>query len=126
MGLAMNYFFLAAGGISAFGLIWHIMIGRTRPFVPPGDAADRLLQLDAYYGRHATTVLLAVMALSFAQASRRAAASDLALTVTVLSLTLAALRLALAIRLRAPRLDIAEWALPALAGLIGFAGFQFR
>jgi hypothetical protein len=123
----MNYFFLAAGGISAFALIWHIMIGRTRPLFPPGDAENRLLQLDAYYGRHATTVLLAVMALSFAQASRRAAlANDVALLVTVLSLTLAGLRLALAIRVRAPRLDVAEWALPALAGLLGFVGLQFR
>src|SRR5689334_24459428 len=114
----MNYFFLVAGGISAFALIWHIMIGRKRPFLPPGDDEDRLLQLDAFYGRHATTVLLGVMTLAFAQASRRAAmANDVALMVTVLSLTLAALRLALAIRVRAPRLDIAEWALPALAGL---------
>lgn len=122
----MNYFFLAAGGMSAFALIWHIMLGRTRPFLPSGKAEDRLLQLDGYYGRHATTVLLAVMALAFAQASRRAAASDLALMVTILSLTLAGLRLALAIRVRAPKLDIVEWGLPALAGLVGVAGLQIR
>lgn len=122
----MNYAFLVAGGISAFAMVWHLMIGRARPLAPPKSSDDQLMQLDAFFGRHAMTVILAVMALSFAQAARRTATHDLALALSVLALTLAGLRLALAFRVRAPRLDVAEWGLVALSGLAGVVGLQFR
>jgi hypothetical protein len=122
----MNYAFLIAGGISAFGLIWHVMLGRSRPLLPPLAPEDRLLQLDAFFGRHAVALILAVMTLSFAHASRRPAADDLAYAVSALALLLAALRVYLATRVRAPRLDLSEWAPLALAGAAGVIGLQFR
>ncbi|MDZ4760372.1 MAG: hypothetical protein SGJ21_04810 [Alphaproteobacteria bacterium] len=116
----MNYFFLLAGGVSAFALVLHLMLGRRRPPPLAGAGADD--RLDAFYGRHVTTALLAVMGLGYAHAAREVGAADLALVLSILALTASGLRLVFAIRLKAPRLDITEWSLIALAGALGLAG----
>ncbi len=120
----MNYAFLLAGGASAFAFILHILLGRSRSILPPrGDAStDKLLDLDAWYGRHVTTLVLGAMAIGFAHASRRSDAYDVAMLLTAMAFILALLRIALAARSRAPRLDIGEWGFIALAGVLGEFG----
>jgi hypothetical protein len=119
----MNYPFLLAGGASAFAFIMHVLIGRSRSILPPRNSAgDRLLEADAWYGRHVTTLVLGAMALGFAHASRRPDAWDLATALTALAFLLALLRIGLAARSKAPRLDIGEWGFIALAGVFGEAG----
>jgi len=123
----MNIGLLIAGGISAFALVTHVMMGRTRP-LPPLPVASSTeepapwLTLDAWFGRHAVTLVLAAMALGFSHAARDETARDLALTLCALALGLAALRLAFALRVRAPRSDIGEWGLMAAAGAAGLIG----
>jgi hypothetical protein len=123
----MNYAYLIAGGVSAFALVMHILLGRAR--TPPGvngpsTQGDPMLRLDAAYGRHGATILMAAMALGFGHASRPPVNDPLAVTLAAMALALAGLRLVLAIFARAPRLDYAQWALLALAGLIGAIGFR--
>jgi hypothetical protein len=121
----MNAFFLLAGGVSAFALVTHVMLGRSRPL--PALAKDQpasFLYLDAWFGRHAVTLLYAAMALGFSHAAREPDARDLALTLAALALGMAALRLAFALRGRAHRLDVGEWGPIGLAGAAGMAGLM--
>src|SRR5690606_34210981 len=124
-GGAMNYAFLIAGGAAAFGLVLHLMLGRTRPHLPrTGDAGDPLIGIDAAFGRHAASLVYAAMALTYAHASRAPDAADAAMTVTMLGLLLAVLRAAMAMRAGLKRLDAEEWGLMALAAALGLIGLQ--
>lgn len=122
----MNYFYLAAGGLAAFALVLHLMLGRSRPMAPPRPGLvspqETFLLADAWYGRHATTLLLGAMMLGFAYASRAKDAADLAAMLSALAVTFALVRLALAVQTRRKRFDLPEWGLLFLAGALGAAG----
>jgi hypothetical protein len=119
----MNYAYLLAGGVSAFALVVHLMLGRARPLpAPRSNSPDALLLVDAWYGRHASTIALAVMAFSFAYASRAHGANDLAFAVSAMALLFACLRIGLALYARARGADMTQWGLIATAGLLGALG----
>jgi hypothetical protein len=119
----MNIGFLAAGGISAFALVLHLMLGRSRPLPPLlADDPSAGLHVDAWFGRHAVTLMLAAMAMGFSHAARAEGARDLALTLAALSLGMAGLKLLFALRVRARSMDLGEWGLPALAGVAALYG----
>lgn len=117
----MNYLFLFAGGVSAFGLILHLLLGRR-----PGKAQDglphaALHRLDADYGRHVTALLLLALAVTFAHASRSASSASFVFALSGLGLSASLLRVILALRHRAQRLDIGEWIALATASSLGIA-----
>jgi hypothetical protein len=122
----VNYAFLAAGGVAAFGLVLHLLLGRSRPFMPRSSdtESNRLLDVDAAFGRHAASLIFAAMALTYAHAARAPDANDAALTVSMLGILLAAIRAGLAIRAKVERMDAAEWAPLAVSGALGLAGLQ--
>lgn len=122
----MNYGFLLAGGASAFALVLHLLLGRGRGLLPPneGEEIQRLYALDAWYGRHVTTLVLVAMVTGFGQAARRADASSVGVTLTLLALAIVALRVGLAARTRVPKYDIGEWGLMLLAAGFGVVGMM--
>ena len=121
----MNYGYLLAGGVSAFAVVVHLMLGRSRPMPQASaEASDRLLLLDAWYGRHVSTIALAVMAVGFAHASTTHGSDDLAFTLSVLALLFACLRIGLGLQMRARQADLTQWGLIAAAGVLGALGSQ--
>lgn len=117
----MNYLFLLAGGVSAFGLILHLLLGR-KPVRESSVGPDAALnRLDADYGRHVTALLLLALALTFAHASRAPSYASFAFALSGLGLAASLLRVILALRHRAPRLDVGEWTALAAASGIGIA-----
>jgi hypothetical protein len=118
----VNLWWLFAGGVAAFSVVLHVMLGRLAPARQLGEA-DRALRPLALYGRHATTLALAAFAFGFAHAARAAdAAADLAFALTGLALALGGLRLATALMARARRLDFEEWGPLIAVGALGAAG----
>ncbi len=122
----MNYAWLFAGGVAAFGLVLHLMLGRSRPMLPPAGkgSSDPLLGVDAAFGRHAASLVLAAMALTYAHAARAPDADDAALTISLIGLLLAAFRAALGLHARLPRAGMAEWTPMAAAAALGLFGVQ--
>jgi hypothetical protein len=117
----MNYIFLFAGGVSAFGLVLHLLLGR-RPARPDEVSPhSALIQLDADYGRHVTALILLALAVTFAHASRSPSSASFAFALSGLGLAASLLRFILALRHRAPRLDIGEWTALAAASSLGLA-----
>lgn len=120
----MNYFLLLAGGISAFGLIIHVMVGRKRDLrlsaEPPGS--EGALLADAWFGRHLQTTLLAVMAFVFADAARNEAGQDVALWLSLIAMVSAGLRLLTAVQTAAPQFDVRAWGAFAGAGTLALVG----
>ena len=116
----MNYAFLFAGGIAAFGFVICLMLGRRPP--KPRDMTDPAALTDMRFARFAGLALLAAMTLAYADASRHASATDTALAISLFALVLAFARLAFAARARLRRLDVSEWGFHMLAGAVGLAG----
>ncbi len=124
----MNYLVLIASGASAFALVVHVMLGRRRPFPPPAglDKSAHALHADAWFGRHLPTVILAVMAVGYSNATRRTDAADVVLALSALGIGVVVLRAALAIRHRARRLGIEDWGFIAVAAGLGLAGATLK
>lgn len=120
----MNYILLLAGGVSAFGLVMHLMTGRTRALHPPLTTAEieASLKADAWFGRHLQTILLAAMALVFGNASRQEGAHDVAFWLALVGFLGACLKLALGVQAGAHRLDVREWGAMGLAAMLGLIG----
>ena len=120
----MNYFLLLAGGVSAFGLVIHVMVGRKRQLRDPADplGAVSALNADAWFGRHIQTVLLAAMAIVFADSARNDGARDVAVWLALIALAAAGLRLLTAVQTAAPNFDVRSWGAFAAAGILALVG----
>lgn len=120
----MNYILLLASGVSAFGLVQHLMLGRSRPLQQPLTTPEDegALKADAWFGRHIQTILLAAMALVYGNASRQPDMLDVVFWVSLISMLATILRLALGVHTAAPRFDIRAWAWMGLAAVLGLAG----
>lgn len=94
----MNYAFLFAGGIAAFGFVICLLLGRRPP--DSRNMADPIALADVRFARFASLCLLIAMALIYADASRRASTADTALAISLLALVFAFARLAFAARAR--------------------------
>ncbi len=120
----MNYVLLLAGGVSAFALVLHVMLGRRlalqEPLSTPED--EGALKAEAWFGRHVQTIVLAVMTLVYATASREPDAQDSVFWVSLIALPAALLRLVLGVQAAAPRLDVRAWGLMGCAALLGLGG----
>lgn len=119
----MNYIYLVASGVSVFGLIMHLLLGR-RPSTSLEGAShstSALDRLDKGYGRHMTALLLFALAVTFVHASRNPSAGSFAFAISSLGLAACLMRLILAVRYRAPKLDFGEWIALAAASGLGLA-----
>ncbi len=120
----MDYVLLLAGGVSAFGLVVHLMMGRSRSLQEPLSAPEdeSVLKADAWFGRHIQTILLGVMALVYGNASRQPEMADVAFWISAIGLLGSLLRLGLGIHAAAPRFDVRTWGLMGLAAVLGLIG----
>ena len=120
----MNYILLLASGVSAFGLVLHLMLGRSRPLQQPLTTPEDegALKADAWFGRHIQTVLLAAMALVYGSASRQPEMLDVVFWLSLISMLATILRLALGVHTAAPRFDIRVWGWMGLATVLALGG----
>ncbi len=120
----MNYAFLIAAGVSAFALVLHLMLGRVRPVAEPVSSAEdqASLMAAAWFGRHFQSFVLAIMAAAFAHAARETDARDVVMWLSVLALLAAALKFGMGVYSAAPRFDVREWGLMALAAIVALIG----
>ena len=120
----MNYAFLAASGVSAFAVVLHVMLGRSRHISQPLTTGEdeAALRADAWFGRQVQTIILVLMAIGFGNASRQPDAADVVFWLSVLALLAGLLRLVLGLQSAAPRFGVSQWGLMALAGALGIVG----
>ncbi|MEZ5938008.1 MAG: hypothetical protein R3C52_07285 [Hyphomonadaceae bacterium] len=124
----MSYAFLIASGLCAFALVMHLFAGRTPPAPGAGEndndiaSGDAFLRMDAWYGRHLTSLVLLAMLLGFGHVARHADAHFAGLILGGLGAAAGVLRLLLSLRLNASRFETGICALTAAAGALGILG----